>query len=70
MLKSWRRVGERAKDFVRAWKRVRLPMVAGLLSFSRERPRSTSVWLVSLGEGLSCIDLKGKWHGLLERSKT
>ena len=58
MRKSWRCMGERVGDSVYMWRRMRLPMVAKLLGFSRERPSSTSVWLVSLGEGLICIDLK------------
>ena len=52
MKKSWWRMGERAGYS------VRLPMVARLLGFSRERLRSTSVWLVSSSKGLICIDLK------------
>ena len=51
-------MGERVGDFVYMWRRMRLPMVAKLLSFSCERLSSTSMWLVSLGEGLICIDLK------------
>ena len=58
MRKSWRCMGERVGDSVYMWRRMRLPRVAKLLGFSRERPSSTSVWLVSLGEGLICIDLK------------
>ena len=37
---------------------MRLPMVAGLLGFSRERLSSTFMWLVSLGKGFICTDLK------------
>ena len=58
MRKSWWRMGERAGYSVHTWRRVRLPMVARLLGFSRERLRSISVWLVSSSEGLICIDLK------------
>ena len=58
MRKSWRCMGERVGDSVYMWRRMRLPRVAKLLGFSRERLSSTSVWLVSLGEGLICIDLK------------
>ena len=58
MRKSWRCMGERVGDSVYMWRRMRLPRVAKLLGFSCERPSSTFVWLVSLGEGLICIDLK------------
>lgn len=50
--------GERAGDSICMWRRMRLSMVAGLLSFSHESSSNTSVWLVSLGEGLICTNLK------------
>ena len=56
--KSWQHVGERSGDFVCAWRLMKQQMVAGLLDFSPERPRSTSVWLVSSSKGLICTDLK------------
>ena len=49
---------------------VRQPLEVGFLGFGRYMPWITSVLLVSSSEGLMCIDLKGKWHSLLERSKT
>ena len=50
--------GRKSWGFVYMWRRMRLSMVAKLLGFSRERSSSTSMWLVSLGEDLICIDLK------------
>ena len=49
---------ERAGDSICMCRRMRLPMVVELLGFSCERPSSTSMWLVLLGEGLTCINLK------------
>ena len=43
--------------------------LTGFLGFPRGRPRSTSVVLVSTGEGLMCTDLIGEWFDLLERSE-
>ena len=39
------------------WRRVARLRVTGFLGFPYGRPRSTPVWLVSLGEGLICTDL-------------
>ena len=39
---------------VRAWWRVWLPLEVGFLGFGRDMPWSTSVLLVSSGEGLMC----------------
>ena len=43
---------------VRAWWRVRLPLVVEFLGFFRERLWSTSVVLVSSGEAGICTDLR------------
>ena len=45
---------------VRAWWGVRLPLEVEFLGFGRNMPWSTSVLLVSLGEGLMCTDLIGR----------
>ena len=42
---------------VRAWWCVRLPLEVGFLGFCHDMSWSTSVLLVSSGEGLMCIDL-------------
>ena len=34
--------------------------LTGFLGFPRGRPRGTSVWSVSIGEGLMCTDLIGR----------
>lgn len=52
---------------VNTWRRVQIPMEAGLLGFSCDMPWSTSVLLVSSSKGLMWIDLKGEWHGLLKK---
>ena len=42
---------------VRAWWRVQLPLEVECLGFVHDMPWSTSVLLVSSGEGLMCTDL-------------
>ena len=45
---------------VRAWWRVQLSLEVGFLGFGRDMPWSTSILLVSSGEGLMCTDLIGR----------
>ena len=45
---------------VRTWWHVRLPLDVGFLGFGRDMPWSTSVLLVSSGEGLMCTALIGR----------
>ena len=42
------------------WWRVRLPLEVKFLGFGHNMPWSTSILLVSSGEGLMCIDLIGR----------
>ena len=46
---------------VRTWWRVRKQLEVGFLGFGHDMPWSTSVLLVSSGEGFTCIDLI--WRG-------
>ena len=73
---SWESSAARVKvpgAIVRTWWRMRLPLVVGFLGFGRDMSWSTSVLLVSLGEGLMCTDLIGRgtdclvvefWHSI------
>ena len=45
---------------VHAWWHVQLSLGIGFLGFGRDMPWSTSVLLVSLGEGLMCTDMIGR----------
>ena len=45
------------RAIVRAWWRVQLQLEVECLGFVHDMPWSTSVLLVSLGEGLMCTDL-------------
>ena len=51
---------------VRAWWRVWLPLEVGCLGFVHDMPWSTSVLLVSSGEGLMCTDLIGRGTDYLD----
>ena len=50
--------GRFSRGYEGAWRRVARIQVTGFLGFGRGRSWSTSVVLVSTGEGLMCTDLK------------
>ena len=50
--------GRYSRDYCGAWRRVARLRVIGFLGFGRGRSWSTSVVLVSTGEGLMCTDMK------------
>ena len=56
--KSAAACGEVGRNGLSTWWRVQHSVETGLLCFSRGWPWGTSLWLVLLGEGLMCTNLR------------